>query len=1485
LINGTQQHADELPWDTLPTLNALSAGKHATAIGRGSPAWQDGGEFANFDVGYYDDACIAVDELRFWTSERSATQVSSNMYLGCIDLVDASAQLAGCYSFDQVSNAVGLEDSFADASPNQIPAFAAARGSPYQPWCVNEDDDGKLKLDIDMTSYGSPEMWGYCTLKPRLPGAGYDYSETAMEAANAHRLAGTVAVLQHYPGCGKIPLQLSHNTAQRYGGAIYYSSCLRLDKACFVQGIGPLSSSRAVLLDHNTARAGGAVYVECHDMGICTEVFAETNKLGALPLLPKIEFTGSKSSAYGYGNFLATTPSRLQWHQKDNSSIVLVPGQQPLALSVKLFDSVGLPDGTLVIGSEHVVELLICPVTGVADVCTFSSASIPALNAGFHPDTGFSNIQQAVECAVGDIEMSFQIRVLGAEHIGKITGRISCTHCDAGQRRVLHDARGTWSCETCGPDTYISANPVSQAESGICLACPPSAACVNGAPPIFGASKVTGEIEMELPDASNGDYVIRQALAAKLGVDASIIILLNQDQQRRDMQKVAFELVADTAQMIELVSKLKAMGVVLSGDIESMASPSAEGEAWEQLAGQFILRACPPGNQLINTANGKFNVYAQRCQPCSRNYYITDPNNPSRVCLECPVHARCEAGIFLGGTPEATWEVDSTGEYKLMRCIAGYSYSRFSFSNVILAEQHCQFCEAGSYCIAGVQQLAQLCPSDTYSDPGSVSSNDCYKSNLVVSSVMLPMQTNEFNRAAKNLFLTALASSAGTFKYRVGITGVTQSGRRRGTLRAQEQPYEIDVQTRISTKSEQEAEQIITQQSDQSLKDALRKVGLPEGRFKLQPHLIVQTSQTLWTPTIVVVVVGCLIGFTACIFAGGYYWYKSSVSIVSPEEQELRDILVLVRSQLNLTRAHGVFLSSERPTMWERVCWASPLVIERKSLEALAKMRQCQSFERAHVDLLWLFLRDLASTQDHAAYTKSSDPNFQMPKSLSDLNATVRPFILLQLFMMETCRRLLTCTPDGTHLTDSNNPSAVHQSRQCPPRIPSESALLVYAQLRPTATISQGEPEITQDASELSHIDVDNVAANTASVWDSSTVRTTNGSWPTLSKDLLEGSTVEISIIPQNIARVAGGSFGGSTAEGGETKGRFGRSWSLSQNFSGQCTSEFSSAITLNAVGYSDPKFDSKFAFLRDKVMQLRIWYDEDGKFFKMLKTLVQKEMDVFAQRCHERYEQLKKEKGGMELIAYDPPLKHNIWRQDHPEICALRVNTQTPLETEQLAEAISHSTPDSSVAYVEEIFVTQLNIRARTLAVVFSDMVNKVITSHAVFPLSNELDGKYVVRCKFMPQLRSSSNKDQECGGISPVEVLHAPVKRKSRMKQKLLEYTPDRNPEWPITGHILDPVRASVVCKGPQQLLQILGWFLEEEDSPPVCRFKNRYAQDADVQDGYRDVSIYLIVTAPSGLKVIGEVQIHVEDSWILKKQMHKLYQIKRAETADVI
>ena len=64
-----------------------------------------------------------------------------------------------------------------------------------------------------------------------------------------------------------------------------------------------------------------------------------------------------------------------------------------------------------------------------------------------------------------------------------------------------------------------------------CSACPPSAMCVNGAPPVFCASKVTGSAEVSVP-ADSGDQAVREALAAKLGVEGWQISLPSQQTRR-----------------------------------------------------------------------------------------------------------------------------------------------------------------------------------------------------------------------------------------------------------------------------------------------------------------------------------------------------------------------------------------------------------------------------------------------------------------------------------------------------------------------------------------------------------------------------------------------------------------------------------------------------------------------------------------------------------------------------------------------------------------------------------------------------------------------------------------------------------------------------------------------------------------------------------------------------------------------------------------
>ena len=205
VINGTQQLDQQLPWDPAPTQNPLTSGSDATSIGRGAPAWQGSGDFGK--------ACLELDELRFWTVSRTASDTVETMNAGCLAVAaNALPELAACYSFDAVGNANKdgkLGHFFPDASQNQIPAFTAAHGSPHLPWCVNIDDDGELNLDGAYQEYdwSLNDMWGYCTSKPRLPGAGFDYDEAAMEKAAARRLESTAAVLSHYPGCGDVPLR------------------------------------------------------------------------------------------------------------------------------------------------------------------------------------------------------------------------------------------------------------------------------------------------------------------------------------------------------------------------------------------------------------------------------------------------------------------------------------------------------------------------------------------------------------------------------------------------------------------------------------------------------------------------------------------------------------------------------------------------------------------------------------------------------------------------------------------------------------------------------------------------------------------------------------------------------------------------------------------------------------------------------------------------------------------------------------------------------------------------------------------------------------------------------------------------------------------------------------------------------------------------------------------------------------------------------
>ena len=296
--------------------------------------------------------------------------------------------------------------------------------------------------------------------------------------------------------------------------------------------------------------------------------------------------------------------------------------------------------------------------------------------------------------------------------------------CPVGFVLVLDPATGSddslrpGACTACAVGRY-NVNPLT----GLCLACPPSATCINGAPPLFGAERVTGTVEMELPD--DGDDALQQALAVKLGVETWQLTVLPQQRrstvemgrftcpsygsdrharatlelgrhytypsrtdasvtspsttvattQRRRTATVSFELVADAERMAELSTSLAALGVEL-GEPEPMGPQAAAGEVWEEIDSSFLLRSCPPGHQLLNASDdGSFDVDAQRCRPCAPNTYIVDQMFP---CKKCPKGAMCPDGVaFVSNAAGSEWEVEPAADgglqKRILSCPAGAS--------------------------------------------------------------------------------------------------------------------------------------------------------------------------------------------------------------------------------------------------------------------------------------------------------------------------------------------------------------------------------------------------------------------------------------------------------------------------------------------------------------------------------------------------------------------------------------------------------------------------------------------------------------------------------------------------------------------------------------------------------------------------------------------------------------------------------------------
>ena len=476
-VDGMVSFVDVLSWD--PAHAAPFAGEFGVAIGLGAPHWQPSEQdYLRESLGYPKGTPRSsvsgternrgqfngsIDEVRVWQIRRSSLEINASKELTCSDL---KHDLVACYSFDDDDGDTHFKD---ESARGLVTAQSAPGLSPHLPWCINRQDEGQVQVTALNATARIPVSWGFCSNMPRLPGAGYVYDAKQMHDLAQGLASASQALLEEYPGCGHVALNVSRNSASRNGGAFYVDTCERQGR-CFMRGLEPDSGSRAAMLHYNVALqgGGGAVFVGCSTLGsTCLKTFNQENNLGVLPHLPKFSV---KHNRGGYGDDFASDPTYLQIVGVGHEFTV-VPGQQRLELSVLAMDS-SLNRCTYL---EDDVQVLVCKKDGA---CSMKSA-VSAIN--FYnsvPESGVFSILQDFECPVVDetafssspfLYSTVQVSMVRYDNIEKQHILVRCGWCRKGESRKIVDGGKTWTCAKCEANQYTM-DPNNMAHG--CKDCP-----------------------------------------------------------------------------------------------------------------------------------------------------------------------------------------------------------------------------------------------------------------------------------------------------------------------------------------------------------------------------------------------------------------------------------------------------------------------------------------------------------------------------------------------------------------------------------------------------------------------------------------------------------------------------------------------------------------------------------------------------------------------------------------------------------------------------------------------------------------------------------------------------------------------------------------------------------------------------------------------------------------------------------------------------
>jgi hypothetical protein len=462
-------------------------------------------------------------------------------------------------------------------------------------------------------------------------------------------------------------LIFTKNTARRNGGAVSYDSCqgLGAGQYCFLALTGP----RAALFHHNSAdNAGGSIYIACSSTGVeCGKTFDLYNKIGVLSSLPRAEFIGNHAGSYGEN--VATKPRRIAWVNQSAESSLVCTGSCCDNIS-ESGDQGTITDGPTNYLNDQVCRWIIVAETDITvDFSFFDLES----------DYDFVTVS---ECADFECSSNKQLARLTGKplastdftSITSMTGVLEITLTTDGDItfpgfvahwRVRSDR--AWHSREFGPiipgrepvsirvSLYDDLNALVRgsddlAEVRICASASPCDRAHSLIPPSFHAF-----------DKNTGICQLQASFECPIGFN-------------------------------EAVLEIHLIGT----------------DGVPPLRSKIRCHECLNGQSRTQTLQVKIGEETARqgswrCEECSYNKYVVDPNNAMHGCQPCPIGDLCTSMSqrnLSQRNPDVIevrsgeiWQSES-GVYVLRSCAPGYL-----LINSTIEAQRCQECEFGRFTI------------------------------------------------------------------------------------------------------------------------------------------------------------------------------------------------------------------------------------------------------------------------------------------------------------------------------------------------------------------------------------------------------------------------------------------------------------------------------------------------------------------------------------------------------------------------------------------------------------------------------------------------------------------------------------------------------------------------------------------------------------------------------------------------------------------